>query len=120
MTALDTSSSILAVKMLAKFGKAITFQSVAEGIYDPATGDMTANTITSSSQKALLKDFNGSELMSGVVQHGDRKVVMAALGVSLPQPSDKVVIDSETYNIIAVKVVWSGELAALYELQVRK
>lgn len=120
MTAIDTSSRALAVKMLTKFGKAIAFQSIVEGSYDPATGDMAANTVTSSNVQALIKDYNGIELMSGVIQQGDRKVTIAASGATLPQPSDKIVIDSETYNIIAVKTIWSGELAALYELQARK
>lgn len=120
MTALDTSSRALAVKMLAKFGKAIAFQSVAEGAYDPVTGDMAANTVTSSNVQALIKDYNGIELMSGLIQQGDRRVTIAAYGVTLPQPSDKIVIDSETYNIIAVKSIWSGDLAVLYILQARK
>lgn len=120
MTALDTSARKLSVNLLAKFGKAITFQSIVEGAYDPITGDTAANTVTSSSKKAVIKDYNGIELMSGVIQQGDRKVTIAASGATLPQPSDKIVIDSETYNIIAVKTIWSGELAALYQLQARK
>jgi len=120
MTALDTSARALAVKSLAKFGKSITLQSIVEGAYDPVTGDMAANTITSSNPLAIISDFKGAALMSGVIQYGDRKVTIAASGSVLPLPTDKVIIDTETYNVIAVKSIWSGELAALYELQVRK
>ena len=120
MTALDTSSRALAVKMLAKFGKSITLQSIAEGAYDPVTGDMAANTVTSLTQQALIKDYNGLELMSGLVQHNDKRVTIGAAGGEIPQTSDRIVIDSETYNIISVKSIWSGDLAALYILQARK
>jgi hypothetical protein len=120
MTALDTSARALSVKLLDKFGKSITLQSIVEGAYDPVTGDMAANTVTTSYPLAVVGDFKGLALASGVIQYGDRKVTIAASGSVLPLPTDKVIIDTETYNVISVKSIWSGELAALYELQVRK
>jgi hypothetical protein len=117
---LDTKARNLAVKLLNKFGKIITLQSITEGSYDPSTGDMSANTITTYSPFAIIGDYNGIKLTGGTIQQGDRKVTIAALGYALPQPADKVIIDNESYNVIAVKNTWSGNLSALYEMQVRK
>jgi hypothetical protein len=120
MTALDVSARALATKLLNKFGKVITLQSVVEGAYDPLTGDMAANTVTTSTPFAVISDYKGIALMSGVIQYGDRKVTIAALNSVLPQPADTVTIDSEVYKVLSVRNVWSGDLSALYELQVRK
>lgn len=120
MTALDTSARALSVKLLTKFGKDITLQSIVEGAYDPLTGDMSANTITSTTHTAIIKDYKGLDFISGVIQANDRKVIIAASGATTPLPADKVTIDSEDYQVIASRYIWSGALAALYEMQVRK
>ena len=117
---LDAKARNTADTLLDKFGKSITLTSIVEGSYDPATGDMSANTTTNTTHTAIIKDFNGVDFISGVIQSGDRKVMIAALGATTPQPADKITIDSEVYQVIAVRYVWSGELPALYEMQVRK
>jgi hypothetical protein len=117
---LDARARATANTLLDKFGKSITLTSIVEGSYDPATGDMSANTATNTTHTAIIKDYNGIDFMSGVIQSGDRKVMIAALDTTTPQPADKVTIDSEVYQVIAVRYVWSGELPSLYELQVRK
>lgn len=117
---IDARARATADKLLDKFGKSITLTSVTEGSYDPTTGEMGAGTTTSTTHTAIIKDFKGIDFISGVVQAGDRKVMIAALGTPTPQPADKVTIDSEVYQVMSVRYVWSGELPALYELQVRK
>jgi hypothetical protein len=117
---LDARARATANTLLDKFGKSITLTSIVEGSYDPATGDMSANTTTNTTHTAIIKDYNGIDFMGGVIQSGDRKVMIAALDTTTPQPADKVTINSEVYQVIAVRYVWSGELPALYELQVRK
>jgi hypothetical protein len=117
---LDVKARNTADTLLNKFGKLITLTSIAEGSYDPATGDMSANTTTNTTHTAIIKDFNGVDFISGVIQSGDRKVTIAALNATTPQPSDKITIDSEVYQVVSVRHIWSGELPALYEMQVRK
>lgn len=117
---LDARARDTADKLLDKFGKAITLTSIAEGVYDPTTGEMSGGTTTSTNHAAAIKDYKGIDFISGVIQAGDRKVIIAALGAPTPQPADKVTIDSEVYQVVAVRHVWSGELPALYEMQVRK
>lgn len=117
---LDTRARATADKLLDKFGKSVTLTSIIEGSYDPTTGEMGAGATTSTMHTAIIKDYNGIDFISGVVQAGDRKVMIAALGAPTPQPADKITIDNEVYQVISVRYIWSGELPALYEMQVRK
>lgn len=117
---LDAKARSLADKLFTKFGKSITITSIVEGAYDPSTGEMSGGTSTTTTHIALIKDFKGSDLIDGVIQAGDRQATIAALNATTPQPADKVTIDSEVYQVIAVRNVWSGELPAFFEMQVRK
>lgn len=123
---LDAKARSLADKLFTKFGKSITLTSIVEGAYDPATGEMSGGTSTTTTHLALIKDFTllrgfkSVDPVDGGIQAGDRQATIAALNVTAPQPADKVTIDSEVYQVIAVRNVWSGELPAFFEMQVRK
>ena len=117
---LDARARNTASKMLTKFGKRITLSRITEGVYNPATGDVGNPILSTLIVYALIKDYKGIDLVSGVIQQGDRKVTIPALGVAEPQPLDKVTIDSLVYSVISVRSVWSGEQAAMFEMQVRK
>ena len=117
---LDTKARATSDKLIGKFGKQVTLTRVTEGTYDPATGDVSDGSNTTQTVAALIKDFNGIELLSGVIQQGDRNVSVAALNATEPQIGDTMTIDSLVYNVLAVKSIWSGEKTAVYQLQVRK
>lgn len=117
---LDIKARATADKLIGKFGKQVVITHIIEGDYDPATGEMSAGSTTTQTVAALIKDFNGIELLNESVQSGDRKISIAALNADYPQIGDTVTIDSLVYSVLAVKSIWSGEKAAIYELQVRK
>ncbi len=117
---LDTKARATSDRLIGKFGKSVTLTRVVEGTYDPSTGDMAAGSTTTQTVAALVKDFNGIELLSGAIQAGDRKVSIAALNATEPQIGDTMTVDTLVYNVLAVKSIWSGEKVAIYELQVRK
>ena len=71
---LDARARATANTLLDKFGKSITLTSIVEGSYDPATGDMSANTATNTTHTAIIKDYNGIDFISGVIQSGDKKL----------------------------------------------
>jgi hypothetical protein len=117
---LDIRARATADKLIGKFGKQVTLTRITEGTYNPDTGELSGGSTTTQTVAALVKDFNGIELLSGVIQVGDRKIKISALQVTEPQIGDTVTIDSLVYNVLAVKSIWSGEKVAIYELQVRK
>jgi hypothetical protein len=117
---LDIRARATADKLIGKFGKQVTLTRVTEGTYDPNTGELSGGSTTTQTVAALIKDFNGIEILSGAIQAGDRNVSIAALNATEPQIGDAMTIDSLAYNVLAVKSIWSGEKVAIYELQVRK
>lgn len=120
MTALDTKARATAVRLLNKYGKAVSHSIIVEGTYNPITGDVSGGYSTVDVPKAIIEDFNGTDYVSGLVERGDRKLTIAAQGNSEPKPNDQFVVGTDTYTVVAVETVWSGEQAALYISQVRK
>lgn len=117
---LDIRARATADRLIGKFGKQVTLTRVTEGTYNPDTGELSGGSTTTQTVVALVKDFNGIEILTGAIQAGDRKVSIAALNATEPQIGDKMTIDSLDYNVLSVKSIWSGEKTAVYELQVRK
>ena len=120
MTALDTKARATALRLLEKYGKPCTFYQIGEGAYDPSTGDIATAVNVTTVTKAIIEDYQGIDFISGAVEKTDRKVTLPASLQREPSPNDKLSIDQQFYTVVSVLTVWSGEQAALYELQVRK
>jgi len=120
MTALDTKARATAVRLLNKYGKAVSHTIVTEGTYDPITGDVSGGSTSVGVPKAILEEYSGEEYAAGLVEKGDKKLTIAAKGNTEPNPNDRFIVDSVTYTVIAVQVIWSGEEHALYVSQVRR
>lgn len=120
MTALDIRARATGLRLLEKYGKPCTITRVTEGTYDPATGSISAESVVTSTPFALIEDYKGIDFISGMIEKTDRKVTIPAKGQDEPAPNDRLSIDGVTYSVISVGVVWSGEQAALYVMQVRK
>lgn len=122
MTALDTKFRALSNRLIDKYGKSVTLTSVTNGAYNPATGT-SAKTTATSTVKAIVEDYSlhssGVGFQTGLIKAGDKKVTIAALGITKPKPSDTVTIDAVVWNIVRVVETWSGEQIAVYECQLR-
>jgi hypothetical protein len=120
MAALDARARSTALTLLMKYGKSVSHVIVIEGTYDPITGEVSGGSTTTQIPKALIEDFAGTDYLSGLVEKGDKKITIPALGYTEPKPNDRFTVGSDNYTVIAVETVWSGDLAALYISQVRK
>ena len=61
-----------------------------------------------------------SDEIFGLVQRGDRKLIVAASDLTTaPTAKARVVISSVVYEIISVQSLWSGDQAAAYVIQIR-
>jgi len=122
MTVLDAKFRALSDKLIDKYGKSVTLTSVTNGAYNPATGT-SAKTTATSTVKAIVEDYSlhssGVGFQTGLIKAGDKKVTIAALGITKPKPSDTVTIDAVVWNIVRVVETWSGEQIAVYECQLR-
>ena len=121
MTATDTRARATALRMIAKYGKAITFTSITAGSYDPATGAATP-TSAAVTIKAVVDDYSAGAIFQagGMILSGDKKFTIAASALTTkPKPGDTITLDSVVFALTRITETWSGEQIALYECQGR-
>lgn len=118
--ALDTTMRAVAARLTATYGKAYTLKRVTS-TYSASTGK-TVNTETSYEVNgAPPKAYRIDQIDGTLVEDGDCMVLLAALGLAVvPRTADVLDIDGVGWRIVRVRTVWSGEMAAAYEVQVRR
>ena len=120
MTTLDQRFPGRAQRLIAKYGKQVVFTKTTPGTFDPVSGTTTGATSTDTTIKvAPPSSFDIKEVNGTSIQTGDVKVSVAALDY-VPDISQTVTFDSNTYNIISVSPVYSGDAVAKYDCQLRK
>ena len=92
-------------------------------VYDPVTGDNTrSNTDISVSISPPAPAREGRRPDNALVQQGDAECYMAAKGLSVvPSPvDDKLIWNGDTYQVVAVFNIVSGDQNAAYRLILRR
>lgn len=115
---IHTKAAATAVRLLAKYGQVVTLTHSAPGTYDPATGSV-ANTLTTQTAVAVELDYSEREIDGTLVQRGDKKLLLAASGLTVPTVDDTVTVRSVVYTIKSVNTVAPGGVDIVYELQGR-
>jgi hypothetical protein len=118
MATLDAGFRGLARSLSSAFGTDITITYVTAGSFNPTTQTATPSTSTSA-VPAVISQFDVLEI-NGLVEAGDVKVDVPALGITEPKADDTVTIGSDVFQVVSVRTTYSGDQAALYELQVRR
>jgi ethanolamine utilization microcompartment shell protein EutS len=112
-------SASTATKLITNFGRDITHVEVIEGTYNPATGGVT-NTTTETTVKAVDFAVKGNEYINGtLVQAGDRYALLEP-SIAAVDVSDKLIIDSVTWNIIAVEKLAPANVLVMWKVFIRK
>jgi len=109
--------------LVTDFGKTATLTRVTK-TSSAATGKSTVSTATEtvivtppvppSALGAALSRLGGTS-----AEVGQFTCAVAANDVAEPAIGDRLTIDGRTYQIIAVTPVYAGEVAALYEMELR-
>lgn len=121
MTELDLEIPGLAQELIASYGKLVTYKIVTAGVYSPSTG--IANPSTANlSIRCVVEDMRSNAFNADIVKAGDKKLTFADADFTAGKPSagDIVVIDGDSFTVIEPKAVYSGDLVAIWQLQVRK
>lgn len=119
---LDTKARATALRLVAKYGKSVTYISLSDGTYDTSMGAATP-VETSYTIKAVIEPYKAHSdgFSSGVVREGDRKISFAASGLAFtPKAGDKITVDGESLAVLRTTPIYSGELVALYYVHGRK
>lgn len=120
-TFLDDIFGPLTLDMVGLFGKQLTLTWPGSGDYDPGTGGVDGVQPDPITVPAIVEEYKGAELISGLVQAGDKKVSIAGKVVEIaPVPLCTVTIDGKAFTVVEVAAIYSGEDVALYVLKCRK
>ena len=113
---LDARARSTTKRLMDKFGKACTLQSMTPGTYDSSTGTVAA-VVTPYAIKVYMDQPNRTELAGGQVVASDEMAIFAALGLAVePKVNDKLTVNARDRVVKMVSRVWSGEQVALWRV----
>jgi hypothetical protein len=120
MAILDKPLRKVATRLIKQFGTTVTLIRRGAPSYNIQTGT-SVESVTEYAVKAVIEDYKARELQEGLVKVGDRKVLIASADLTFePQPSDQIVFDGITHNIISIQQFYSGDQSAIFSCQVRR
>lgn len=104
------------LNLINKFGRDAVLKRVTEGTYNPSTGAITGDAITSETVKAVFTNYNESQIDGSIVQRGDRLILVSAKDITEPKTNDLIA----GWKIISNEIIQTGDTPLIYKLQVRK
>lgn len=115
---LDLKARATALKLLLKFGQAMTLTQVVSGAYDPATGS-AAITETLHTGVGVALNYSQNMIDGSAILHSDQRVYLnPQLGVT-PKAGDKLTFAGEVHSVIASKPLAPAGIVLLHEVQAR-
>ena len=128
VTSLDKTMVPLALKLLTKFGKPMLMTNNSGGTYDPTTSSVTNTNPPTQTVYGLPEEYAESIRFLGekmkvpsAIGENDKKVTIASSGLAfVPAIGYTLQIDSDSFNIVGVGIIWSGTLPAVYVIHIRK
>jgi len=88
--------------------------------YDPATGKNTTSNSDTTVKITPPNPYAQSRIDGTLIQQGDQMIMMSSNSGIVPTLSDKFVISGQTWQVVQVKPIVSGEQTAAYEIQLRQ
>lgn len=121
MTILDDSLIPGVQDLLDELGKAATLRHVTASTYNPTTGAASKTTTDEAVKITPPSGYPAGMIDGDLVRHGDVKCLVAAQDLTnIPAEDDRVVYDSQTFGIVTVAPIYSGEQVCAYKLQLRR
>jgi hypothetical protein len=114
-----------ALRLIEQFGQTITLRDTVPGEYDPVTGSQTPDVEVDQPAQAILQDYalqqSGMSYAEGtVIKQGDKKILVAAQGLTPPQLTTTVIADGATWTVVNIKEINPAGTPLVYELQGRR
>jgi len=114
-----------ALRLIEQFGQEITMRDTVPGEYDPVTGGSTPDVEVDQPAQAILQDYalqqSGMTYAEGtVIKQGDKKILVAAQGLTPPQLTTTVIAGGATWTIVNIKEINPAGTPLVYEIQGRR
>lgn len=107
--------------VLAEFGGTAILRRAGVDAYSTVTGEaINSDAPSDESVKVVFMDYDERAMEGSVIQRGDQRVFMSALGVEIPRVSDLIVWVDGTYTVVNPKNISPAGVNVAYELQVRR
>lgn len=125
MSAFYEEMAGVALELISEFGQTITLRDTVPGEYDPVTGGSTPDVEVNQPAQAILQDYAlqqaGMSYAEGaVIKQGDKKIMVAAQGLTPPTLTTTVLADGATWTIVNIKEINPAGTPLVYELQGRR
>jgi len=125
MSAFYDRMSATALNLIASFGQTITLRDTVPGEYDPVTGGSTPDVEVDQPAQAILQDYalqqaGMSYAEDTVIRQGDKKILVAAQGITPPTLTTTVIADGATWTIVNIKEINPAGTPLVYEIQGRR
>lgn len=114
MTELDVKIPPIVVSLLQRFGADATV-TVATGAYDPTTGSVAAGSKTYKVKICPPFPYDQKLMPKDSVDEGDMMTIVAA-GAWKPASKQRMSAFNETWTLLGVNTIRSGQLTAAYIL----
>lgn len=111
----------VSLKMIGRFGQSISITRFVEGDYNPSTSTAPVTETTQTGLRGLFDNYKTKDIDGTLVQRGDVKMLVAALGVSEPKKNDFVTDKNGTvWTIEFVDTINPNGNPILYTFQLRR
>jgi hypothetical protein len=108
------------VELLTEFGQPVTVTIVSpDSVYDPSTST-NVNPEANYPAVGAIFDLNDREINGTLMQVGDKRIYVSAVGVPTVRLDDRVTIGGETFRVVNPNTIGPAGAAVLYDLHVRK
>lgn len=106
--------------LLTRFGKDAVLRKAAR-VYSPTTGKTTDVATDYAVVVGPPSPYRQGRVDGVLVRVGDAAVMMARDGApAVPVSGDRLVLDGQTWQVVNVSPTYSGQLVAVWELQLRR
>lgn len=125
MSAFYERMASTALRLIAQFGQPALLLDSQSGEYDPVTGEASPGLSTEQAASCILQDYTLNEsgaanLAGSDIRASDKKILIAAKGLTEPTLSTKVVVDGDTWSVVNIKEINPAGTPLVYELQGRR
>lgn len=125
MTGFYEEMAGVALDLISEFGQTITLRDTVPGEYDPVSGAQTPDVEVDQAAQAILQDYAlqqaGMSYAEGTtIRQGDKKIMVAAQGLTPPQLTTTVIAGGATWTIVNIKEINPAGTPLVYELQGRR
>ena len=117
---LDSSLRQAAERLIDAFGGTISYLRTTE-TFSADTGKITQSETAFTTVASPPEPFRQNRVDGTTIQVGDMKMLLKALNLPFtPTIGDKLIHAGVRWQVVAVMPIYSGELPAVYEVQLRQ